>query len=80
MCQRLCVAHDDEFILARVIAALVKGCFVDDERFARAFANDKVRYNKWGRHKIDQALCLGQGLQHGGDTLLPGGNLQPAGF
>jgi regulatory protein len=29
---------------------------VDDERFARAFAKDKVRYNKWGRRKVEQAL------------------------
>ena len=48
---------DDE-AQARVIAALVKGRFIDDERYAQAFANDKVRYNKWGRHKIDQALRL----------------------
>ena len=30
--------------------------YVDDERFARAFAKDKVRYNKWGRRKVEQAL------------------------
>ncbi len=46
----------DEQAQARVIAALVKGRYVDDERFARAFANDKVRYNKWGKRKVDQAL------------------------
>lgn len=48
----------DEKAQARVIAELVKGKFVDDERFARAFANDKARYNKWGRRKIDQALYM----------------------
>ncbi len=42
----------------RVVAALVKGRYVDDERFARAFAADKVRYNKWGRRKVDQALAM----------------------
>ena len=35
---------------------LVKERYVDDERFARAFAKDKVRYNKWGRRKVEQAL------------------------
>ena len=30
--------------------------YVDDERYARAFVKDKVRYNKWGRRKVEQAL------------------------
>ncbi len=30
--------------------------YVDDERYARAFIKDKVRYNKWGRRKVEQAL------------------------
>jgi len=41
---------------ARVMEKLVKERYVDDERFARAFAKDKVRYNKWGRRKVEQAL------------------------
>ncbi len=41
---------------ARIMQRLVKERYVDDERYARAFAKDKVRYNKWGRRKIDQAL------------------------
>ena len=41
---------------ARIMERLVKERYVDDERFARAFAKDKVRYNKWGRRKIEQAL------------------------
>ena len=28
------------------------------ERFARAFIYDKIRYNKWGRRKIEQALWM----------------------
>ena len=39
-----------------VMARLVKERYVDDERYARAFANDKVRYAKWGRRKVEQAL------------------------
>ena len=41
---------------ARVMQQLVKERYVDDERYARAFVKDKIRYNKWGRRKVDQAL------------------------
>jgi len=41
---------------ARVMERLVKERYVDDERFARAFVMDKIRYNKWGRRKVEQAL------------------------
>ena len=30
----------------------------DDERFARFFINDKIKYNKWGRRKVEQALWM----------------------
>ena len=46
---------DDE-AQARVMQRLVSERYVDDERYARAFVKDKVRYNKWGRRKVDQAL------------------------
>ena len=35
---------------------MVSGRYVDDERFAHAFVKDKIRYNKWGRRKVEQAL------------------------
>ena len=41
---------------ARVMAYLIEKRYVDDERFTRAFVKDKLRYNKWGRRKIEQAL------------------------
>lgn len=41
---------------ARVMARLVGERYVDDERYARAFVHDKIRYNKWGRRKVEQAL------------------------
>ncbi len=41
---------------ARIMQRLVQERYVDDLRYARAFVNDKVRYNKWGRRKVDQAL------------------------
>ncbi len=41
---------------ARIMQQLVGEQYVNDERYARAFVKDKVRYNKWGRRKIEQAL------------------------
>jgi len=41
---------------ARIMARLTADRFVDDERYAEAFVRDKLRFNKWGRRKIDQAL------------------------
>ena len=41
---------------AHVMQRLVSERYVDDERYARAFVKDKVRYNKWGRRKVEQAL------------------------
>ncbi len=43
---------------AQVMERLVKERYVDDERFTRAFVNDKIRYNKWGRRKVEQALWM----------------------
>ena len=45
-------------VQARVMARLVGERYVDDERYARAFVKDKVKYNKWGRRKVEQALWL----------------------
>lgn len=43
-------------VQARVMARLVGERYVDDERYARAFVRDKIRYNKWGRRKVEQGL------------------------
>ena len=43
---------------ARVMARLVGERYVDDERYTRAFVRDKIRYNKWGRRKVEQALWM----------------------
>lgn len=43
---------------AQVMERLIKERYVDDERFARAFVYDKIRYSKWGRRKVEQALWL----------------------
>ena len=46
----------DGTVQDRIIARLVKERYIDDERYARAFVKDKIRYNKWGRRKVQQAL------------------------
>ena len=42
----------------RVITRLIKERYIDDERYARAFVKDKIRYNKWGRRKVQQGLWM----------------------
>ena len=42
----------------RVIARLVNERYIDDERYARAFVKDKIRYNRWGRRKVQQGLWM----------------------
>ena len=46
----------DETAQNRIIDRLIKERYVDDERYARAFVKDKIRYNKWGRRKVQQGL------------------------
>ena len=48
----------DETVQNRIIDCLIKERYVDDERYARAFVKDKIRYNKWGRRKVQQALWM----------------------
>jgi regulatory protein len=48
----------DETVQNRVLSRLVEERYVNDERYARAFAKDKIRYNKWGRRKVQQALWM----------------------
>ena len=40
----------------RVLNRLIDEKFVDDERFARLFVREKIRFDRWGRRKIEQAL------------------------
>ena len=48
----------DEMAQNRIIQRLVEERYVDNERYARAFVKDKIRYNKWGRRKVQQALWM----------------------
>ena len=40
----------------RIIDQLTDRQFIDEERFTRMFVSDKLRFNKWGRRKIELAL------------------------
>lgn len=43
-------------VQARVMERLVDEHYVDDTRYCRCFVHDKIKYNKWGRRKVEQAL------------------------
>ena len=47
-----------EDVQARIMEYLIKEKYVDDSRFAKFFINDKIKYNKWGRRKVEQALWM----------------------
>ena len=48
----------DENTQQRVIDYLVKEQYIDDERYCRMFVREKIRFNKWGRMKVEQALYM----------------------
>ncbi|MCR5078239.1 MAG: RecX family transcriptional regulator [Prevotella sp.] len=43
---------------ARILEKLTSLHYVDDARYTEFFVHDKIRYNKWGRRKIEQALWM----------------------
>lgn len=45
---------------AQIIGHLVDEGFIDEERYCRAFTNDKIKFNRWGRIKITAALRMKQ--------------------
>lgn len=51
--RRWSMSPDD---MEEVLSRLIDERFVDDERFARFFVRDKIRFDRWGRRKIEQAL------------------------
>ncbi len=42
----------------KIMASLKAHRFVDDNRFARAYTTDKVKFARWGRRKIQQGLMM----------------------
>lgn len=39
-----------------IVQCLVAQGYIDEQRYANAFVNDKFRFNKWGKLKITHAL------------------------
>lgn len=42
--------------ITKIMTFLSQHHFVDDDRYARAYAEDKFRFNHWGKQKIIQML------------------------
>lgn len=64
LCER-CISEVSKKLIAwgiapaeqrKIIERLQSEGFIDEERYCRAFVNDKVRFNRWGRVKITAAL------------------------
>lgn len=47
------VPYDEQ---EKIIARLTNEKFIDEARYCRAFVNDKVKFNRWGRIKITAAM------------------------
>ena len=46
----------DSDLLTEVIEVLVKEKYIDEQRYANAFVNDKFRFSGWGKIKISYML------------------------
>lgn len=42
--------------VGRILEQLTKEKYIDEKRYCQSFVNDKLRFNKWGKTKIAQAL------------------------
>lgn len=47
-----------EEVQERLLQHLINEHYVDDARYARAYAHDKLEYNRWGPNKIRQGLYM----------------------
>ena len=47
----------EEKVRGQIVRHLIENRYVDDTRFCRAFIDHKLRFNRWGKRKIEQALC-----------------------
>ena len=48
----------DKATQARVMEYLIKEKFIDEERYTRCFVEEKIKFNGWGRKKVEQALYM----------------------
>jgi len=46
----------EESEIKSILSSLIDEHFIDDERFVRAYVNDKLKFNHWGRVKIKYML------------------------
>ncbi|MCQ2351467.1 MAG: recombination regulator RecX [Paludibacteraceae bacterium] len=51
--QRLGIEEEEQ---AEILKKLEKEGFINEQRYARAFTFDKLRFSKWGKRKIEYAL------------------------
>lgn len=58
ICEKLYRWQVPEEQRERIVSYLIEHRFIDDERYTRAFIADKIRFAKWGKRKIAQALYL----------------------
>ena len=58
MLEKMCRWGLAEDAQARIMEKLLRLHYVDDSRYTESFVYDKIRYNKWGRRKIEQALWM----------------------
>jgi regulatory protein len=56
LCEKMRKWGIDYTTIDNIVAYLRKERYIDDERYCRAFINDKYRFQKWGKVKIAQAL------------------------
>ena len=54
--QKLRAWEVDDDTRKKIIQKLIDEDFINEKRYAKAFANDKFHFNKWGKIKITQAL------------------------
>lgn len=48
----------DDAARKKIIDYLEEHQYIDEARYCRAFVDDKITYNRWGRRKIEQALWM----------------------
>ena len=54
--EKLTLWQQSPEVQEHIIARLLSEGYIDEVRFCNAYALDKLRYNHWGRVKIDQML------------------------
>lgn len=46
----------DKETIKKIITRLIKEKYIDEVRYTRGFIKDKIRFNRWGKTKIEFAL------------------------